>query len=218
MNIKKIVYNILMFSPLVITLAALPFLPDKIPAHYGFDFRVTRWGSKYETLIFPAVTVTMGFFMLAMAKIAAPKDAQGKNNESGIVITGIAMLTLFNVMTGYFLYAAYKEVENLSSISLDFNRILFILFGIFLIVVGNLMPRLRKNLIIGLRTTWSLKNDITWEKSQRFGGISLIIAGAVMILICLFTGGWQCFAWSMGLLLVTVIIDIVYTYIIAKKY
>lgn len=218
MNIKKIVYNILMFSPLLITLAVLPFLPEQIPAHYGFDFQVDRWGSKYETLIIPAFTVTMGCFMLAMAKITAKKDDKGKNNESVIVVTGIAMLTLFNVMTGYFLYAAFKGVENLSSFSLDFNRIIFILFGIFLIIVGNLMPRLRRNMIIGLRTTWSLKNDITWEKSQRFGGISLIIAGAGMILICLFTGGWQCFACSIGLLLITIIIDIVYTYIIAKKY
>ena len=57
MKTKKTIYIILMFLPLVAALAALPFLPDKIPAHYGFDNQVTRWGSKYEALLYPIETV-----------------------------------------------------------------------------------------------------------------------------------------------------------------
>lgn len=47
MKKKKIVY-ILMYLPLVVALIALPYLPEKIPAHYGFDNQVDRWGSKSE--------------------------------------------------------------------------------------------------------------------------------------------------------------------------
>ena len=35
MKAKKILYVILMVLPLVVTLVALQFLPDQIPAHYG---------------------------------------------------------------------------------------------------------------------------------------------------------------------------------------
>ena len=48
MKTKKTGYYILMYLPLVVTLIALPYLPEKIPAHYGFDNKVDRWGSKYE--------------------------------------------------------------------------------------------------------------------------------------------------------------------------
>ena len=47
---KKIyyrIYYVIMFLPLIVTLEALPFLPEQIPAHYGFDNKVDRWGSKY---------------------------------------------------------------------------------------------------------------------------------------------------------------------------
>lgn len=57
---KKIyyrIYYVIMFLPLIVTLAALPFLPEQIPAHYGFDNKVNRWGSKYEALLFPIVTI-----------------------------------------------------------------------------------------------------------------------------------------------------------------
>ena len=97
MNKKRIIYFALMFLPLVVAVIALPFLPEKIPAHYNFAGEIDRWGSKYETLIFPAVTVAMGFFMLWMAKIAA-KDENGKNNEKVVFYTGMGLSVWFTIM------------------------------------------------------------------------------------------------------------------------
>ena len=50
-------YIILMFLPLIAVVVAYPFLPDKIPAHYGIDNQVTRWGNKSETFIFPIIWI-----------------------------------------------------------------------------------------------------------------------------------------------------------------
>ena len=58
MKNKKIFY-LLMFLPLLVVLISLKFLPDQIPAHYGISGEVDRWGSKYETLIFPGVTLSL---------------------------------------------------------------------------------------------------------------------------------------------------------------
>ena len=63
MKIQKTIFYILMFLPLPVTLISLVFLPDQIPAHYGSDNQVTRWGSKYETLLFPVVTIIFGLFI-----------------------------------------------------------------------------------------------------------------------------------------------------------
>lgn len=60
MKTKKWLYYTLML-PLAATLIALPLLPDQIPAHYGADNQVDRWGSKYESLIFPLLTILFGF-------------------------------------------------------------------------------------------------------------------------------------------------------------
>ena len=86
---KRIVFGILMFLPLAVVLVALPFLPDQIPAHYGFDNQVTRWGSKYEALLLPILTIVLGLFLLAMARYAAKHEESGKNNENVCLITGI---------------------------------------------------------------------------------------------------------------------------------
>ncbi len=212
MKTKKIIYFILMFLPLLVVLISLPFLPEKIPAHYGFDNQVTRWGSKYEALIYPITTILMGYFLLAMSKLAAKQEENGKNNEKVVLITGIAILIYFNVMNIFALYTDFNKTENLSAISVNIYQLLFGLLGLFMMIVGNIMPKLRMNSIIGLRTPWSLKNEFTWKKSQRFGGISLIISGIIIILICIFTSDFSCFIWSMITLIITVIIDVFYTY------
>lgn len=61
---KKLAFYILMFLPLAAVLIALHFLPDQIPVHYDFDGQVTRWGSKYEALIFPAMTLLLALLCL----------------------------------------------------------------------------------------------------------------------------------------------------------
>ncbi len=180
MKNKKIVYciyYILMFLPLAATVISLIFLPDRIPAHYGSDNQVTRWGSKYETLIFPAETLICGAIMTAIAKGAAGKEKKREKNERAVVVIGTAVLLLFNLMTFYFLYADFRQIRNLSDMPVDITGLVFYYLGAVIILCGILMPGLKRNSMIGLRTRWSMKNEITWEKSQKFGGISFVVSG-----------------------------------------
>ena len=154
MKKKMVVFYSLMFLPLVVVLIALQFLPELIPAHYDMNNQVTRWGSKYETLIFPVITVLFGYFMLAMAKLSSKQEENGSNNKNVCIVTGIASLALFNAMTFYFLYADFNSIENLSSIALDLNQLVFGLLGVAMIILGNIMPKLRMNSVVGLRSVW----------------------------------------------------------------
>ena len=133
MKKKMVVFYSLMFLPLVVVLIALQFLPEQIPAHYDMNNQVTHWGSKYETLIFPVITVLFGYFMLAMAKLSSKQEENGSNNKNVCIVTGIASLALFNAMTVYFLYADFNSIENLSSIALDLNQLVFGLLGVAMI-------------------------------------------------------------------------------------
>ena len=218
MKKKMVVFYSLMFLPLVVVLIALQFLPEQIPAHYDMNNQVTRWGSKYETLIFPVITVLFGYFMLAMAKLSSKQEENGSNNKNVCIVTGIASLALFNAMTVYFLYADSNSIENLSSIAPDINQLLFGLLGVSMVLLGNIMPKLRMNSVVGLRTVWSIKNETAWKKSQRFGGISFIMGGIIIIIVCFLTKGFSCFWWTMSIVAVLLIIDTCYTYTLSKKY
>ena len=90
--------------------------------------------------------------------------------------------------------------------------------GTGLAIMGFVMPKLRKNSLIGLRTSWSMKNEITWKKSQRFGGISFIVCGALSVVAGLFLEELTAMFIVLGLLIIDTIICVIYSYKIAKKY
>ena len=216
MKIRKIVYFILMFLPLAVILIALPYLPEKIPAHYGFDNQVDRWGSKYEALLFPIISILMGYFLLGMARLAIKKEEHGENNKNITIIMGILVLILFNALNVYSLYTSFNKVENLSFVPLDIGQLAFGIIGILMIVTGNIMPKLRMNSMIGLRTHWSMKNEVTWKKCQHIGGISFIIGGIIIIGICIAMKGTPCLLSVLGVWAILIVIDVLLTYRIAK--
>ena len=217
MNKKKTVCYILMYLPLVVILIVLPHLPEKIPVHYGFDNQVDRWGSKYVALLFPVVSILMGYFLLGMAKLAAKKEEHGENNKNVTIIVGILVLILLNALNVYSLYTSFNKVENLSFVSLDIGQLVFGIIGMLMIVIGNLMPKLRMNSMIGLRTHWSMKDEATWKKSQHIGGISFIIGGIIIIGICIVMKGTPCLLSVLGVWAMLIVIDVFLTYRVAEK-
>ena len=54
--------------------------------------------------------------------------------------------------------------------------------GILFAVLGNIMPKMKMNGLMGLRTTWSMKNDEVWARCQRMGGTVMFFGGAAIIL------------------------------------
>lgn len=219
MKTKKAIYFLLMFLPLLITVFALPFLPESVPAHYNFAGEIDRWGSKYETLLFPLCTIGMGVFMLWMAKIAAKSEEDGKNNEKIVFYTGMGLSVWFTVLHCYFLYKDFAAAKSISyAYEADVNQLCCIFLGLIMVITGNFMPKLRNNGVMGLRTTWSMKNDTTWKKSQIFGGISFMISGALIVAFGIFLDGYFAMCVALGVIIICTVVCIIYTYKIAQKY
>ena len=218
MKNNKTIYFLMMLLPLFITLVALLFLPETIPAHYDFAGEVDRWGSKYENLIFPAVTIGMGLFMLFMSKISA-KDENGEKNEKVVFYTGMGISVWFTIMHCSSLYKAFSAAESMSFAgTVDINQIFCIVMGIGMAIIGNFMPKLKMNSLIGLRTGWSMKNETTWRKSQFFGGVSFMVTGILMAVAGVFLEGLTAMFVALGMIIADTIVCIIYSYKIAKKY
>lgn len=207
-------FYLLMFLPVIIVIITFPIFPDKIPAHYDMAGNITRWGSKYESLVFPIITIVMGIILKASSK-----SGENKVNEKATISIGIAVLSLFNGMTLLFLYKDYFLAKGLEEpINVDTSQFIFILLGIFFIIMGMILPKCKMNSMVGIRTKWSMDNDKAWELSQRSAGIISIATGIIMIVgnLVIFKGGAS-FIFSMICLIVYVTVTIIYTKLAYKK-
>ena len=158
MKNKKLFY-VLMFLPLVASLIALQFLPNVIPAHYNINNVVDRWGSKYEILILPVLIIGFGIFSLVMGKVAQKQESQGNNNEKSSLFISNCVLLIFNMLSGFMIYSSLHKLEKLEFAQFTFIQIVFIIMGIFLIVISNILPKVKRNSILGFRTKQTMKND-----------------------------------------------------------
>ena len=200
----------------------------EIGGHYGLiDCGMEQGRDLFENIAIPVPAAQIEFVLVTHAHM----DHTGhlpllyKQGFRGTVYATEATCDLCGIMLRDAAHIQMSEaewkvnsIENLSSIALDINQLLFGLPGVAMIILGNIMPKLRMNSIAGLRTVWSMKNETTWKKSQRFGGISFIVGGVIIIIVCFLTKGFSCFWWTMGIVAILLIIDTYYTYTLSKKY
>lgn len=195
------------------TAVMLVFTPDTIPAHYNFAGEVDRFGSKYENLIWPLFTIFMGAFILLISKQQRKKGEA--NNEKILLYTGAATLLFFTAQGFYFMLKAIRyDPAAASNVSIDTMKFTGIAIGILLVVLGNIMPKMSRNSLFGLRTKWSMVNDSVWQKCQRFGGISAVICGLVLIIMTLFIPG----VWNLLLMTVVLIVWLILCIVASYRY
>lgn len=200
-KLYAICYGVILLC-IIGTAILLIFTPDTIPVHYSFAGEVDRFGSKYENLIFPLFAIIMGAFFILLAILQRKKGLAA--NEKILLYTGISTLLFFTALGFYFMLKAIRyDPDATATFSIDVMKFTGIAIGIMLVILGNIMPKARRNAMFGLRTKWSMANDNVWQKSQRFGGITSVLCGLAMIIVSAIIPG----VWN---LIVTTVIVIVW--------
>ena len=182
-------------------------MPDTVPLHYNFAGEVDRMGSKYEFLLMPIIALPVISAFILIAKRESKKN--GKNSEKYLLYT----IVFFASLGFYFQYKALTYASQ-ESVSVDPFKFISICIGIFHVVSGNIMPKLRRNSLIGIRTKWSMANDVVWQKTQRFMGISSVALGLILIVEAVFLSG----IWNLLLMLILTAIWVIVCLKTSYKY
>jgi uncharacterized membrane protein len=203
---------------MIITLIVLPILPDTIATHYGLN-GPDNFGSKYVMLILPIFCILMGFIWLFSGMFTL-KDKDEKRSNQNIRILfwfDIFSSLLFTLITIILLYVSYESTDNIVSRDLDLLSILAIFLSFSGVLFGNLLPKCKQNWIIGIKTKWTLKSEVTWYKTHRVAGKILVIVGIISTLLCLFVfNGFIGLIFYLGISTIQIIPIIIYSYYIYK--
>ena len=222
---KKWMWIISILS-LVLTVIVLQFMPDSVPMHYDMAGNIDRWATKYENLLLPAIILFMSMFWHLFAahyekkaaRASAEKErAEALSNAKVLKIVGVSMAAMFTVMQGFTLYSAYVEANiNAAQAYIDIGKVSCILNGVVLIILGNYMPKTKKNHTVGIRVSWSMYNDTTWMKSNRFGGIAIMIAGISIIITTIFVRPVIAVVLCLVYILVATAVTLIYSHKVYK--
>ncbi len=202
----------------LIAAAGVQILPDEIAVHFGLSGEADRIGSKYEVFIFAALIILLTVIGIIL-RGRFEKQAENADSEkvsahaAGNAKVCNTVCTVSNaVMLGIeliFVCIGYNGVQTLQGTSGElYCSVMVILCGIMFAVLGNIVPKLKMNGLLGLRTVWSMKNEEVWARSQRMGGTVLFFGGAAIILAGIILRGFPSVIAAMIIFIVVVAVAV----------
>src|SRR5690606_15651626 len=162
---------------------ALPELPEQVATHWGLDGHPDGWSSKTRAaILLPSFGVGLGILLGFLPRID-PRRADFYLHAGTYWVIANAVLMFLAIIHSAVIGSALGWAVPLS-------RIIPIGIGILLLLIGNLMTRMRPNWFMGIRTPWTLSSDLSWRKTHRLAGYGFVLSGLLSIVAGIVRPEW----------------------------
>lgn len=207
MKINKIVIGILLAS-FIGNFIIYPYLPEIIPMHLNKNGNINGTGSKDNIFWLGILPLLMYMFFFVMSKFDS-RIKSGKVTARTYGLMAMVPVTVLIIVNWGI------NVISLKNTKIDARMVLTAIMAfaaIGFIIIGNYLMRIKQNKVFGIRTRWTLTNEIVWRKTHRFGGIGFIIIGILVLVLSFYKISASIIA-MITLLITFCIITIIYSYI-----
>lgn len=145
-----------------------------MPMHWNADWQVDRWGDRVEFATFMGGMAVVGFIAaagLGLAALHAEDQGDASRRRSMRIGQGLTL----------FLFAAIGLIITWASLghaTVDSGpAVMMGGLSLILLVTGAFLGRVAPNPLIGVRTPWSYKSRLAWDRSNRLAGRLFCLVG-----------------------------------------
>ncbi len=200
---------LLVLGMLIAAVVVWPFAPERMPVHWNIFGEVDRYGGKLEGLLaLPLIAV--GCYVLLLV---VPLFDRGRANFSSFrgayATVRFSILSLLVLVYACILLTAFGRGINVAAI-------LPLAVGLVLMVIGNVMGKIRPNGFVGVRTPWTLSSRRSWNKTHRLARWLLAAMGIAVGLCGLIQTYWM-IALTATVFVVSLSWMVIYSYLIWRE-
>jgi uncharacterized membrane protein len=169
-----IILGIILLS-LIISIYFYPQMPEKIASHWNAQGQVDGYMSKFWGLfLMPFILIGLALLFVAIPRI----DPLKVNIEKFRKFYDIFIILFFVFLLSTHLQIILWNI----GIEISPNVIFPIGLGLLFFYIGILCENAKRNWFIGIRTPWTLSNEVVWDKTHKIGGKLFKIAGVIALL------------------------------------
>lgn len=170
---KEIFMWILAILPLIAVILVYNKLPEQIPQHWDINGNVS-YGEKSSIWFLSS----LGIMMMLLFEIIPKIDPKRKNYDKFS-----AAYDMFRIIMTVFMLGMTLLVlsESLNPGKIRVATAVTAGLGVMFAVIGNMLPKIKNNYFMGIKTPWTLSSTNVWNKTNRLGGILMFIGGIAMI-------------------------------------
>lgn len=165
-SVISVIFSILLFA--LVNLLFYKKMPETLPTHWGFNNKIDGYSSKFTTLI---TTPLLLIFLNIFSCFMLDNDPKNKDKNNFVITIGKATIPLVMLITFVIsvFYGLGKKINVMVIIS--------IFVGFLLILIGNYLPKTKRNYTVGIKLPWTLNSDENWNKTHRLAGYFFILGG-----------------------------------------
>ena len=152
-----------------------------VPSHWNAAGRVDGYSGAWILFLMPALTVGFDLLMAALLRVE-PRRRHLLASTAPYVAIVLGFGTLMAVMQGITVWSALGGVQAADTV----GSLIPVAVGLFLVLIGIFLPRVKSNFFMGIRTPWTLSSERSWERTHRLGawliaglGVAVVLAAAV---------------------------------------
>lgn len=189
-----------------LTAALLPRLPANIPVHFDVrgvaDGFMPRAGGAW---MLPGLALIMWFSLRVFVR-AVPGAWGERMASSPLDAVAFLCVALFGALQCGVLFAATRPGSSI-------GVLLGMVLGVTFAALGLVLPRVRRNPIVGVRTPWTLSSDENWARTHRFASYTFVAGGLLSVLLSM--AGIA--GWPVASVLLAAIAPAVYSFVIRES-
>ena len=152
-------------------------LPEATQIATHFDLNGIPTGYMGKTgglLLLPGMALLFVLTMPILPKIEPYKNNIDRSAKAYNVFS-LALVIFLGVVHGAIVLTALGW-------AIDIPTTVVLSLGIFLIVFGNYLSKIRRNHSFGVRTPWTLSSDLAWHKTHRWGSWLTVLHGVGLLI------------------------------------
>jgi uncharacterized membrane protein len=184
-------------------------LPERVATHFDLHGNPNGWMSRPWAAAFMPVFSLGLWAILRFARRLFPRsDEKRLTAEIAALVASLAAVFMSAIHVVILRFATGPAVS--------VTKLVLVLAGFFFVALGLVLPRVKRNPIIGIRTAWTLRSDENWARTQRVGGYCMVAAGIVSVVAGGLGGTIGAVIAFVGLI-VAGIVPVAYSLVLARQ-
>ena len=172
-----ILTTVLTLLPMFVGLLSWNILPNELPIHFNFSGEAYGYADKLEVIVVLPVFILVIHLCIAFATM--PDSANSVNAISDkVYFICLLIAPLVSIFCTVMIFAEALNLE------FDLLTIIQVFFAVIYLIIGNYLPKMRKNKFVGTKLPWTAKSEYNWDKTNRLTGWLFFVFGLVFVVFC----------------------------------
>ena len=192
--------------PLLAGTILYPRLPETMATHWGFDGTANGWSSRATTVF------GLPLLILALHLICFYAESHGTNRNMNPALRTVMLwfCPAVSLLGGALTLGTGLGYE------MHVDTVAPVFAGLLFLILGNYLPKLRRNRTMGIKLPWTLASEENWTRTHRAAGFTWVAVGLLMVV----SAFWQLHGpmVTVVLLALAVGIPVLYSYLYYRRH